>query len=486
MHSVPIPIVPLILLRRISRLLLIGTAICLGGLATVEAAFSQQQEFQAIEDDASVRARQLFVRGLTRSNIADYEGALTVYEEALRLAPDTPAILSALADTYEALDDLPTARYYAEQARLNAPDEPAYGYALAKLYVRAGSTLEAIGLYEAILERFPSDIIALEELAQLQSVTGRNADAIATYDRLTTATGEAARYRRRMLPLLFRMEDTAGALRVVEALVEEDPYQAPTWRLLGELHLKRHAPEAALQAFEQAYQIDPTDAETVMALSDLYLDQGLEERAEALLEVVADVDSASVDELLARGMSLYLRAEDDEDAGRQATGVLRRVLEASPGHSDALNMLGDLYYWASDYENASVILERALLKSPRDPVRWERAAESFRVVGQAQRAAELADEGLLLFPGRFSLLRTAALSHMATSQPLEAIARFEEALQVLRDDTADVTALRAEIYEHLGDLHIALGEDEAARSSWRQALDLTPNNASLQRKLERQ
>ena len=124
-------------------------------------------------DRAAVAERLSALAMAQNPSREDFEGALTMYEEALRLAPDTPAILSALSEAYEALDDLPTARYYAEQAQQQAADEPAYDYALAQLYVRTGSPRDAIRVYEAMQEHSPNEIAALEELAQLQSVTGR-------------------------------------------------------------------------------------------------------------------------------------------------------------------------------------------------------------------------------------------------------------------------------------------------------------------------
>ena len=60
----------------------------------------------AAEEMRSLRAQQLFVRGMTYAQTGDEGAALDLYAQALRLAPDSPAILAASAELYEENGDL--------------------------------------------------------------------------------------------------------------------------------------------------------------------------------------------------------------------------------------------------------------------------------------------------------------------------------------------------------------------------------------------
>ena len=109
-----------------------------------------------ISPQQDVRAQQLMVRGMTRAYLGDHEGAIALYEEALRLVPGEAALLSALAASHQALDDLTSALFYAQQAVALASDNVYYHHALAELHLEAGDAEAAAATYDTLLTHFPS------------------------------------------------------------------------------------------------------------------------------------------------------------------------------------------------------------------------------------------------------------------------------------------------------------------------------------------
>ena len=431
---------------------------------------------QGFPNDNATKAERLFVRGMTKAYINDHAAALALFQKALDLTPNAPAILSAMAVSEEALDNRPMALFYAEQARFYAPDNAHYHHQLAQLYLRTDDLIAAALAYDTLLERFPNDVEALEDLAELQATMGRHADAIATYERLIERAGDRLQLRRQVLQLYFDLGDEEGTRRSLEALIEMEPTDPAPYRLLGQLYLQQQKQQDALQAFEQAYTVDATDLETVLALSDLYRQMGRADDADRLFAEAMNVEDATVEELMARATPLYQRAGEDDEAARTATHLLERAVEQVPDHAGALLMLGDLRYQTGAYTDAAQLLERALAQNPRDLGLWQLAAAAYLEAGRPEDAARIADEGLLLFPGQLPLLRVAALSLLHSGRNDEAIARFEEALVLYEEEDAPA-AERSEALGALGLLFARKQDYDQSDRYYRQALDADPNNA---------
>ena len=312
---------------------------------------------QGFPTDNATKAERLFVRGMTKAYLDHHEAALGFFQKALDLTPNEPAILSAMAVSEEVMENVTMALFYAEQALFYAPENAYYHHQLAQLHLRADDLKAAAQTYEALLERFPNDFEALEDLAELQATMGRHGDAIATYLRLIDRAGDHPRLRRQILQLYFSLGDKEGTRRSLEALIELEPTDPAPYRLLGQLYLQQQKQHDALQAFEQAYDVDENDLETVLALADLYRQMGREDDADRLFTEAMDVEGATVEALLARATPLYQRADADDEAAQTATRLLEQAVEQAPDHADALFMLGDLRYQTGAYAEAARLLE---------------------------------------------------------------------------------------------------------------------------------
>jgi tetratricopeptide (TPR) repeat protein len=127
----------------------------------------------------------------------------------------------------------------------------------------------------------------------------------------------------------------------------------------------------------------------------------------------------------------------------QAERHFEKCLSLAPDFAAALNYLG--YMWAERGENlerARGLIERALKVEPQNP-------------------AYLDSMGWVLF---------------RLQQPREALDYLLEAVGLSPEPDAT-------LYDHLGDIHAALGQPEAAQAAWRKSFALEPNDR-VRRKLE--
>jgi tetratricopeptide (TPR) repeat protein len=430
----------------------------------------------AAQTPEEMQAERIFVRGMTRAYLDDHEAALRFYQEALRLTPNRPAILSAVAASHAALDDVPTAIFYAEQARALDPSNVYYHRQVAELYARSGDVARAAAAYDTLLAGHPDDTQALLALARLQTARGRLEDALEVFERLRARTGDAPEVLAQMLRLYSRLGDRAGMEETLRTLIRLTPDVAYR-RMLGELYVREGRLDDAAALYEALLEDDPSDVETLLALSDLYRRTGRTGRADSLLDRSMRDEHATADQILARAAPFLERADADPAAAAAARRLLQRALAREPRHFEALRALGELLFETGDYAEAGARLSEALRRNPRDPALWTRAATAALFAGRPLRAAEIADEGLILFPGHVDLLRAAALGYLDAYRNEDALARFEEALDFLDEAPDGEARLRADLLAGLGMIYTRRRDFHAADSLYARALAVDPDHA---------
>jgi len=415
---------------------------------------------------------------MTRAFLEDYDAAIAYYEQALGLSPEEAPILSALADAKLKNDEVGTAIYYAEKARDAAPDNISYHQQLAHLHREAGQNEQAIQSYQRLLDRFPSEIDARMHLAEVQVETQRPNAAIKTYESVLEAEQDSPQLHVALLRLYRQTGDLGGVESSLTALMHLRPEDQLYPHLLGRFYVENGRTGDAISIYEELLTERPGSVNVIMRLASLYRSEGQTSKADELLEQFVNDAGATPDQLVAHARSLI---NNGEPAGPSSTSerlataeqLLHRALEREPNHTEALALLGDVKYDAADYAQAAKLLERALQLNPRSPSRWTRASAAYLRAGQANRALNLADEGLLLFPGQAPLIRVSAYAHMQTGRNATAISRFQDALQ----QAVDAPELCSQINSALGLLHARLQQFSKSDAAYARALDADPENA---------
>lgn len=425
------------------------------------------------------RAKQYFIRGMTEAYVGNHESALDLYARALRLVPHSAALLSAAAESHEALGDERSALYHARRARELEPENPHFHFELARVFLNRGDTKDAIRTYEEMRELFPHELDVHYELARVYTIDAQYTRAIEAYQNLLDEIGGDRDIQQEMLHLYGRLGDEAGMENVLLKMVDQHPLDAGLRRRLGEAYARQGREADAAAQFEEALQLNPDDVETLLALTDLYRELGRSDSADALLERAVNVEASTAEELLSQASPLLSRAGRDPEAIRTVEKLLERALEMDPTNADALVMMGDLRLEQGDAEAAGVLLYRALEQNPRDPQIWIQAAGAFLQSGDRDRAVSVADEGLQLFPGFVPLLRLSGHALLESYQNRRAVDRFEEAVRIIREDRSEAETELGDLLGALGLLHTRLEDFDAADRAYEDAIASDPNNAGV-------
>ncbi len=245
-----------------------------------------------------------FLMGLTRARLGRSEAAIPSLEQAVRLDPDIPERLNALAQAYEATgrDALKTERLYRRALDL----EPA----LADVRVNYGRFLEKQGRLDEAVDQYR---LAIEEKPWL---------AAAHYNLGTAFLQQGA------------FEDAEATL--LHALDLQPDYPQALGNL-GLLYASQDQPEKARVQFERAVAVAPGNATALGNLGTYHLNQDNLPQAIDLLSRAVEADPSYLDAVLK--LSLAHFRNDDMEQARQ---FAQKALALDPANATARQILAAL------------------------------------------------------------------------------------------------------------------------------------------------
>ncbi len=254
----------------------------------------------ALDGDAAAHGEAHFLLGFARLQQGRAADAIGALETSVRLAPDVPERLNALAQAYEAAGRAGEAGpRYQEALRLQP--------ALASVRVNYGRLLEA---------------------------QGRLAEAAAEYRMATDAFPWLATARYNLGTVLARLGDMAGGEAQLREAVLLSPGDALARGNLGTIYAGTGRAALARGEFEAAVRAAPQNAAALGNLGAFFLNENDIARAESLLTRAVDADPRAADALVNLALALAKQGRLAEAAQRA-----QQALAVRPGDPRATALL---------------------------------------------------------------------------------------------------------------------------------------------------
>lgn len=455
-------------------------------------------------------------------------GAITeeevCYKEILDQFPDDAAVLETMAFFYErerrTPDAVETMRRIAAILEPTDPNKSVSWLEHALELAPSDNGLRS-QLAELLLklEKPEAAVEQLLELAQQASKGGRNAEAVAAYERLLSIDPQNERALTLLLELSFRENDLqriarysfiladlkleAGAgkqaCKILSVLVDKDPDNVSALQKLASVsnraqdeknyamavnalahkHAKRGEYAEAIPQFEILLERKPEDADVLQMLVDCCAADGRNKKAaEYALRLLEKARKTENAEQVRQAAEAILKFDEtNATAHRELATALRRLRQ--PQEAVAEYMRGaELYQEAHDYENVLVCLRAVTDLESRNTKAWKKYAEASVAIGDQEGAREayIALVDKCLAAGQIESARS-ALDTLLNHFPDEPAAH-ERALSIAREAQEPETAVREVLW--LCRHHMALHDFAAAESFVHIGFEAAPTDLELE------
>ncbi|HZI19265.1 MAG TPA: tetratricopeptide repeat protein [Pyrinomonadaceae bacterium] len=356
-----------------------AAALFFAALLLVACAGTTAAQDDELGDDAADPIK-LFDRGQEAHARREFEQALELYEEAIRLKPEFPEAEYQRAAALASLGRLPEAEAaYRRASSLNQKWALPHA-ALGSLLLRApGREAEAEALLRRAVEIEPKHVSALAALAELRARAGDAAEAVALWRRATALREQdAALWLARARAERATKDPNAAAQSYGRALaLDPDGKEARLGRAAALVEAGQA--EGALPDLRALEEHARADARLGLDLANVY---GLAGRAEDARRVFESLPESARDSEEGRRLGGALTARCEET--QEAIAALERLVERDPKNAAALACLGSL----ARTSDPQVSLEYYRRASALEPSRAEYAVGFAAALVQLRRFEE--------------------------------------------------------------------------------------------------
>ncbi len=491
----------------------VAAAVVVGGcqLPAQQAALGEHEAGAVDLAEALTAEQKAFAEALAHFALAqtyevqrDYERALAAYDRARQADPEYLPTYMRMAINLlrqrKGEDAVTLLRELAERH----PDKAQPLIWLGSVYRQKHELDQALDIYSAALEIYPTETALYLTTADLLFQLGREDEALAQLQAGIDAGARSAPLRRVRGEVYTRRAAGATdsavrrhwrtkALDDLEAAWAAAPNDTDLLMALGDLQLQADNGEAAIAHFERLLRRDPTNALALERMAQAYEQQDELESAAGVLEQLAKLQPTNARVFMALG-ALY------ETLDERAKAIVNYQLaaRAAPQEPTAYLKLG-LLKMEDEPQAAITALETGLEQRPEDPRIWEmlaylkfneaRYADAINAFRAAERYTQAAMDRPVSMSGNFYLYLALAYYYNRQTDDVpevlgQALEQNPDALEafahlILADDETDRAEQAIPIFEALYAAYpeewaipAMLGYIHSFREEYEEALDL--------------
>lgn len=245
--------------------------------------------------------------------------------------------------------------------------------------------------------------------------------------------------------------------------------------------------DTAMGYWSQALGADPTYTPAIQAIENLARER---ENWAAVVEMVTRREALTSDESDKLELALELADLYQNKVGEPAHAIplLERAAQIAGDDPRVQTPLADLYFAAGRHAEAAPIYS-ALADAAKKARKMKNVAMYRQRLGGIFEAQGQIDDALAAYEEAFRVNPTdvatmAGLGRLYLQRETWDKARRVYRSLVLQNIDPSMGLTKAEVYFHLGNIHVKLGEENKAKGMFRRGLELEPDNASIKQALD--
>ena len=443
-----------------SILIIIQIMLLILGCSQSRKLISPQQN----KSKVSLKARDLYLKGLFYQSEGLYNEALVQFYQALHHDSTSPTIYNSIAENHIYLGHFDSALILLRKAEKKDPDNVETLDLMADCYFRLRDDENAINTYKKILKLNPYHEDARKYLIFLYKKTNNEVGLAEQYEQLNEYYGYDPENLNSLADIYIKYKEFDKALDTYNRIIEKDSMDFQTQYYIGNVYKVQGKLEEARKSYLKALDIKP---DYYPAIQDLALLYGSEQKWQDVIDVFEDgrfqVDSSKVfPKILIAEAQFYLkhynearekllpllesndvpkdvyeliaRIELEAKNFKKAKGYLNYLLNEDKKNRMAWLFLGFTYLDTNDLDSAVVIFEQAIQVFPEDPMILGFYGSSLQQLEQYDKAMPFLEKSLRLNSNNINAISSLAVVYEGLSYFEKTDSLYEAALQSFPDN----------------------------------------------------
>lgn len=437
--------------------------ICLWGCS----ASTKLTKPQKKETVVSLKARDLYLKGLFYQSEGLYNEALVQFYQALHHDSTSATIYNSIAENHVNLGHYDSALILLKKALQKDPKNIESLELMADCYFRLRDDPNAISTYKKILAINPYNEDARKYLIFLLEKTRDDLGLAEQYNQLNEYYGKDEINLNKIADLYLKHKDYDKALDAYYQILKIDTLNASAYYFIGNVYKEKGMIAEADTAYHKALELKPDYDEAIQELALLYRN---EQKWQDVIDLIEggkyQVDSLQIfPKILAAEAHYYLRQYDE------ARNIILPLLRMDNAPDDLYELIARVEFEAKNYAKAKAYLLYLLDKDENNKIAWIYLGFTFLDTGKEDSAAVIYQKALNFYPDDATILGFYGSTLQQLERYDEAIAPLEKSLKSNPDNINAISSL-AVVYE-------SLSRFDGADSLYESAIKRFPENALL-------
>jgi tetratricopeptide (TPR) repeat protein len=287
--------------------------------------------------------------------------------------------------------------------------------------------------------------------------------------------------RAKLTDIYLRDQDAKRALEQIEVILRNDPTNIRAHYMAAAILSDENQPQKAEEHLRKVVVLSPKFEQ---AYYDLAMAQLRTDNTNDIFQTLAVAQKKFGQNFISEFLLALANARVDklDEAVKRFTSaeIIGRASDTNRLTAMFYHQFGATLEQKGDYTEAVKYLEKSLELDPNFAPSANHLGYMWAERGEnLERAKELIARALRVEPESDAYLDSMAWVLFKLGKPREALPFMLQAVELARQaGTPDAT-----LFDHLGDIHAALGDYAAARKAWIEALKLKPD-PEIQKKLD--
>jgi tetratricopeptide (TPR) repeat protein len=425
--------------------------------------------------------------GVAHNQLNHNVQAIVAFRTALKKDPWQILASQSLAQIFFSSGQARQAIKVLEAAAHQTTDDPGYYVDLADALVHfrnlagaEGARLKQWGIdaLNSAEKLKPEDVAVRQRIAERYADLGLLDKASDIYAQLLKENPSLPALREKLADVYLRNNDKKRAIELLEGIVRQNPNNPQACYLLGVLASETRDFKKAIDYFQRTLLLNPGFEPVYYDLAGMQI---VDDQTEAALNTLTLVRERFSQTFLLEFYSALARSRMKQYP-QALSHMTRAEVIASGSETNRLTPafffeVGSIHERMGDYDEAEKYFRKVLSMSPNDTEAMNYLGYMWADRGvKLEESRQLIEKALKLEPDNPAYLDSEAWVLYKLKKYKEALNRILRAVSL--SQKPDPT-----LYEHLGDIYMALNQPSKAAEAWKKSLEVEANDA-VKKKLD--